>query len=97
MREQCIALEHRVHVSFVRRRVSHIPAIEQYPARARLLETGDESEGGRLATARGAEQGVELAARYLSVDPVDGDDVVEALGEIDEFDGSRGHELALTL
>src|SRR5205823_3193699 len=88
-REQRVALEHRVHGALVRRRRGHVSAIQQDLAGRGLLEPGDEAERRRLAAARGPQEREELAARDIDVDPVDGDDVVEPLYELQQSDVAR--------
>jgi hypothetical protein len=55
------------------------------------LEPGDQPQGGRLAAARGAEEGEELAAGHLQVDAVDGGDVLEPLDQPDQPDLASAH------
>ena len=89
-REQGVALEHRVHVAAVRRDGRYVLAVQQDPARGRLLESGDQPQRRRLAAARWAKQGEELTAVDLQVDVVHGD-LVEPLGQRYELDPASGH------
>ena len=52
VREQRVALEHRVDVALVRRRERHVLAVQQDLAAGRLLEAGDHPQRRRLAAAR---------------------------------------------
>jgi hypothetical protein len=56
-----------------------------------LLEPGDQPQGGRLAAARRAEQGEELAPGHVQVDAVHGGDVLEPLDEPDQPDLASTH------
>src|SRR5262249_3330179 len=86
-----VALEHGVDLAAVRRRRWHVGAVEQDLSLRRALEAGDEPQGRRLAAARRAEQGEELACLDGDVDPVDGGDLTELLSQLDELDGTGLH------
>jgi hypothetical protein len=90
-REQGVALEHGVDLALVRRGPGHVDPVEQDAAVGGLLEPGDQPQGGRLAAARGAEQGEELPAGHLQVDAVHGGDVLEALDQPDQPDFASAH------
>src|SRR5690606_21595052 len=81
-------LEDRVDVALERRELGDVPPVEVDPALGRHLEAGDQAEARRLPGPRRAEGGEELAPVDLEVDPVDGDDVAEALP--DPLEGDRG-------
>src|SRR5581483_4392516 len=84
VREQRVVLEHRVHVSLVRRDLGHVDAVEQDLSLVGPLEPGDEPERGGLAASGGREGREELPRRHLQVDPGDGRYVGEPLHEIDQ-------------
>ena len=86
VREQGVVLEHRVDVTVVGGQVRDVAALEEYGARRRHLEAGDHAQDRRLARARGAEHGEELAVADDEVHRVDGDDVTELLAEVHELD-----------
>jgi hypothetical protein len=91
-REQRVALEHRVDVALVRRHAGDVDPVEQDAARGRLLEPGDQPQGGRLAAAGRPEQREELPAGHRQVDIVDRGRVavVEPLSQPDELNAC-GH------
>jgi hypothetical protein len=90
-REQGVALEHRVDLALVRRGAGHVDPVEQDAPLGGLLEPGDQPQGGRLAAARRAEQGEELAAGHVQVDAVHGGDVLEPLDQPDQPDLASAH------
>src|SRR5829696_6443033 len=90
-REQGVALEDGVDLALVGRGAGHVGPVEQDAAVGGLLEPGDQSQGGRLAAARGAEQGEELAPWHLQVDAVHGGDVLEPLDQPDQPDLASAH------
>src|SRR4029453_5879150 len=90
-REQGVALEHGVDLALVGRGAGHVGPVEQDAALGGLLEPGDQPQGGRLATPRGAEQGEELAPWHLQVDAVNGGDVLESLDQPDQLDLASAH------
>jgi hypothetical protein len=81
MGEEGVVLEDGVDVALVRRLVRDVGAVQEDPARAREVETGDESQAGGLAGARGTQQGEELAVGDAQIDVVDRDDVAEAASD----------------
>jgi hypothetical protein len=85
--EERVALEHRVDVAPVRRHVGDGLALEQDPSLARLLESGDHAQRRRLAAARGAEQGEELAAGDREVHVAHRGVLAEALPDALDRDG----------
>ena len=91
VREQGVVLEDRVHVALVRRQTRDIGPAEQDPALGRLLEPGDHAQAGGLARARRTQHREELPFANLEVDPVDGDDVAEALDHVLEAHGDPVH------
>ena len=87
MREEGVALEHRVDVAAVRRRLRDVLAVEQDPPARRALEARDHAQRRRLAATRRPDHREELAGRHVQVDAVDGDDVgTERLDELLEAD-----------
>ena len=75
VREQGVALEHRVDVAAVRRRLRDILAVQQDAPARRPLEARDHPQRRGLAAARRPDHREELAGRHVEVDAVDGDDV----------------------
>jgi hypothetical protein len=75
----------------VGRGAGHVDPVEQDAPVGGLLEPGHQPQGGRLAAARGAEQGEELAAGHVQVDAVDGGDVLEPLDQPDQPDLASAH------
>ena len=88
--EEGVVLEDRVDVALVRRQPGDVLAAQLDEAARRLLEAADHAQRGRLAAARGAEEREELPAADLEVDAVDGDDITEALRDVDEPDLDLG-------
>jgi hypothetical protein len=86
MREERVALEHRVDVALVGRDARDIAAVEHDPPARRLLEAGDHAQGRRLAAAGRAEQGEELARGHVEVDAGDRDVLAERLRQSFELD-----------
>ncbi len=68
MREQRIVLEHRVHVTLVRRQGGDVLAIEENRSLVGKFEAGDQPQTGRLAGTGGAEQGEEAAAGDVEIE-----------------------------
>jgi hypothetical protein len=95
-REQRVALEDGVDLALVGRGAGHVDPVEEDAAGARLLEPGDQPQGGRLAAAGGSQQGEQLAAVHLQVDAVDGGDVLEPLDQPDEPDLASAHSAPLS-
>jgi hypothetical protein len=75
----------------VGRGAGHVDPIEQDAPGGGLLEPGDQPQGGRLAAARGAEQGEELASGHVQVDAGDGGHVLEPLLQPDQPDLASAH------
>ncbi len=73
VREERVALEHRVDVPLVRRQPDHVLIAQEDPPFGRLLEAPDHPERGRLAAPRRPEHREEGSARDLHRDPVDRD------------------------
>ena len=86
VREERVALEHRVDVALVRRQPDDVLVAQVDVALGRLLEAADHAQRRRLAAARRAEQREERAARDLDRDSVDGNRVVEPLDDAIEAD-----------
>ena len=70
---------------------AHGPAEEECPAASGVDEAEDHAQGGRLASAVGAEQAENGAGRDFESEVVNGHDVAEALGEV--LDGDGGHRV----
>ena len=87
MREERIVLEDGVDIAVVRRDLSDIDTRELDRAGGRLLEARDHAQHRRLARARGAEQGEELAVGDVEVDTVDRHHVAERLAQLPQPDG----------
>jgi hypothetical protein len=68
VREQRVVLEHHAEVALVRRRARDRLAVEQDLAGGRRLEAGQHHQRRRLARARRAQQGQELAAPDVQVE-----------------------------
>ena len=90
VREQRVALEHRVHGPAVRGRAREVDAVEQDRPGRRLLEPGDETQRRGLAATRRAEEREELPRADREVDAVDGDEIAEPLLEADQLDRAAG-------
>src|SRR3954466_7243525 len=89
VREQRVGLEDRVDVAAIGRVLGDLVATEEDAALGRVLEAADHPPRGRLAAARGPEQGVEGAARPLEVERVDGGRLAEPLRHALEADVGR--------
>ena len=89
VRKQRVVLEHRVDVALVGRHAFGGFAEDLDMTLVRLLEAGNETQAGRLARARGAEHGEELALGDVERDAVDGPDRAEVTTDIDESNGRR--------
>ena len=81
MGKQRIALEHRIDRPLLRREGGHILRADADAARRRRLEAGDEAKQGRLAAARGAQQGEELVVADRHADRLQRMNRGAALGE----------------
>jgi hypothetical protein len=81
VREEGVALEDRVDVALVRRRLRHVGPVEHDPPARRPLEARDHPQRRGLAAAGRADQREELARRHMHVDPVDRDRIAELLHE----------------
>ncbi len=93
VRENGIGLEHHVHGPLVWRQIHHVDTVQQQLALGRRLEAGDRAEQGRLAAARRAEQGEELARHDVQRHVVECDHAAaEAFAHIpDRNDRFRAH------
>ena len=80
VREQRVALEHRVDRALVRPRARHVPAADRHGAGGRLLEAGHHPQRRRLAAAGRAEQGEERPRRDREREVVHRDERAELLG-----------------
>src|SRR5262245_24696801 len=90
MRIERIVLEHHGDVALDGREIINALAVHQDVARGRVLESGDHIERRRLAAARGAEKGHELALGNGEIDILAGRIKAEHLRDIPEFDGRHG-------
>ena len=68
VREERVRLEDHPHVAAVRRCVRDVPAVDPYASRRGRDQAGDHAQRGRLAAARGAEDGEHPAAFHGEVD-----------------------------
>ena len=94
VREQGVALEHRVDRAAERRQVLHGFAVQADGAAAGLLEAGNQPQQGGLAAAGGAQQGEELVGADLQRHLVEGAQGLSGLAELHAqvFDADRaGH------
>ena len=96
VREQRVALEHRVDRPPVRPGVGDVLLAEQHPPGGRPLQPGHHPQRGRLPAAGRAEQGEERAAGHLQADAVDGGERSEALGDPVQPEVPPGHQLPIT-
>ena len=86
VREEGVALEDLVDVALVRRVVGDIVPADENLTAARLLETADEAQAGRLAATGRSEKGHELTLGNVEADVIEGEKVTESLGDIADFD-----------
>lgn len=84
--EQGVVLKDEPDVTIARRLGGDAAAGVEHLAAVRRLEAGDDPQERRLAAARGAEQGDELARRDVEADVVQDRDPVEGLLEVAYFD-----------
>src|SRR5712671_27783 len=91
VRVQREQLEHEADISLRGSLVGHILALEQDLAFGRQLKTGDHSQGGGLAAARGAEQHEEFPVAYGKAGFAHRHEVAEAL--LDALQVDLGHAL----
>jgi hypothetical protein len=78
VREEGVALEHRVHRAAVGRNVVHPPPSDDHVTGVGVLEPADDAQQRRLAAAARAEDRHELAGGHVEVDAPEGVDVSEA-------------------
>ena len=90
MREQRVVLEHGVDVAPIGRDAVGALAEDLDMTGGRLLEAGDQAQARRLAGARWAEHGEELARPDVEVDGIDSLHRAEMARDLSEGDGS-GH------
>ena len=93
VRIECIALEHHRHVAVTWSQVVHDVTADLYRADIHLLQPGDQSQQGRLAAARRADEHAELLVGDRQVDVLQHFDRAEGLREIGK--SNRGHSLSL--
>src|SRR6185369_6504397 len=89
---QRIALEHHAHVAAMRRQRLDGLAVEADRAGGRRLEAGEQHQGRRLARARRAEQGQELAGFDLQVQLGDRGRGAARVRLADPFELDQRHE-----
>src|SRR5690606_38306906 len=76
----------------VRRRGGDVLAVEEEPARGRIVDAADQVEDGGLAGAVGADDGEDLAALHGEADVIDGADAAETDAQpLGHQHGLRGH------
>jgi hypothetical protein len=91
VREQRVGLEHHVERALVGHQPGDVLALEQYASRGRRLEAREHAQQRRLAAARRAEQGEDLAFGDVDADVVDGDGAAtEVLDHILDAQEGRG-------
>src|SRR5258705_1836582 len=91
VRVQREQLEHEANISLGGSLVGHILAVEQDLTLGRQLKTGDHSQGGGLAAARGAEQHEEFPVAYGKAGFAHGHEIAETL--LDALQVDLGHAL----
>ena len=84
MRPQRVALEDQPDIALPGRQRGDVDAIELHLSRVCLGEAGDQAQQRRLAAARGAEEGEELARLYREVDALQ--HMRGTVGEVDPAD-----------
>jgi hypothetical protein len=90
VREQAVGLEHHAHVALVGGHVGQVLAADPNRPGVRLLQTGEDAQRGRLATARGSEEHDELAGVQVQVQPVEGVHVAVRPAQAGQLDGDSG-------
>ncbi len=91
MREERVGLEHHVHRPVIGRHVRHVLTVDEDLAARGRLEAREHAQQRRLAAARSAEKGEELALDDVDRHIVDGREVTELLGDLlDADEGRRG-------
>src|ERR1700688_453157 len=78
--EQSVVLEYESDVSIANRPQGRVAAVEQNLALVGRLETGNDSQQGRLAAPRGTEQRNQCACRHVQIDVFHGGEFTELLG-----------------
>ncbi len=99
--ERCIVLEDEADVALLRRQRRRVFAGDLDRSAVGLLETGDDAQQGRLATATGAEQCGQRTGRDVDGDIVQGDEVAETLDDVVDADAhqlcSSGRRTLITM
>src|SRR5690606_11201281 len=90
VREERVALEHRVDRAVVRLGVGDVLAVDEDRPRGRRLEPRDHAQGRRLAAARGAQEGEERALRDGEREVVDRREGREPLRDVLEDEVCTG-------
>jgi hypothetical protein len=90
VREERVALEHRVDGTSIRLGVRDVLAADQDATGCRFLESGDQAQRRRLAAARGAEQGEERSGRDRQIEVLDRGESREPLRDADELEVRSG-------
>ena len=89
MREQGQRLEHHAGRALVGGHIIDALAAQDDVARGRRLHAGQHADQGRLAGARRADDGEELAVGDVEIDAVDGVELAEGLGEVFQDENGR--------
>ena len=79
-------LEDEAHPAVAHVSPGRVLTLEEHLAGVGFLEPGDDAQQARLARARGAEEGHQLAGGYGEAHVVDGDEVAELLRHVADFD-----------
>src|SRR4029079_14905758 len=90
VREQRVALEHRVDRTPVGPNAGHVPAADADAPGGRILEAGDHPQRRRLAAAGRPDDREEFTGLDLQVEVADGDEVAEPLLDAGQVDGGGG-------
>ncbi|ESQ67962.1 hypothetical protein PA15_0306525 [Pseudomonas aeruginosa HB15] len=91
VREQRVALEHRMHRALLRLDAGEVLAVEADLAAVRLVEAGEHAQEGGLAAPGRAEEGEEFAGVDRQADIVDGGEVAEAAGHVADLEQGGRH------
>jgi len=91
VREECVILEHGVHVALVRRQARDVDAVQFDASGRRVVEAGDEAQAGRLSGSGRAEQREELAVQDVQGDVIHGPHVTEVAADPVEADRGNRH------
>ena len=95
VRIERVVLEHHGDVAFRWVEAGHVVPIDQHAAGGWTLQPGDQTQQGRLATARRADDDQHLAIGERQVDAVQHIDQAEALAQATEFESRHGCQTAI--